>query len=83
MTWAEFELCQIAHKRQIEREQRLFREVAYQVHCLNYLFDKKKPPSKKRFWPIDKPKAKTKEEESLIKAAIIRAEEEYKAAVNG
>ncbi len=84
MTWSEFELCSIAHKRKVEREQLLFREVAYQVHCLNYLFGKKQPPEKDRFWPISKKQAqRTKEEKSLIKAAFIRAQEEYKAKVSG
>ncbi len=83
MTWAEFELCSVAHKRKAEREEYLFREIAYQVHCLNYLFGKKRPPKKNSFWPIGKKKKRTKEEEKLIRAAFIRAQEEYKEKVSG
>lgn len=52
MSWAEFQIRSIGLKRVYERDERLFREVTYQVFCLQYMFGKKQPPKKEKFWPI-------------------------------
>ena len=53
MTWAEFQIKAIAFKRQKKHTHYLFREIAYEVHCTNYIFSKKKPPKKNDYWKID------------------------------
>lgn len=52
MTWSEFVIKSIAYRDKLEREETLFREVAYQSYCNRFTFSAKSPPPKDRFWPI-------------------------------
>lgn len=52
MTWAEFRIRSFAFKRQREWSLQETREIVYEIHKLQYLFGKKQPPKKERFWPI-------------------------------
>lgn len=83
MSWSEFVLKSHALKREREREELLFREVAYQVFSLNYMFDKKRPPKKDKFWQIGEVEAMSKEQRKIVQAALIRGEEAFKSQVNG
>ncbi len=56
MTWAEFQLRSFAYWEDRKFFMQMTREVSYEVHGLNYLFGKKKRPSKKKFWPLEKKK---------------------------
>ena len=58
MTWAEFQIRSFGLKNVRDYEAKLFREVAYQVHCAQYMLGKKKPPKKEKFWPIGEIKPK-------------------------
>lgn len=53
MTWAEFRIRSFAFNRVSKRQAKLFREVAYEVHGVKYMFGNKKPPKKEAYWPID------------------------------
>lgn len=80
MSWAEFVLRSIGFREKIERERLLVREVAYQVYCSQFVWSKKKPKSKNKFWPItsDAPKR------ASIKAknAFLNAFKKYKKKLN-
>lgn len=80
MSWSEFQLRLFGFNENQKWEIQLTREVAYQVHCLNYLMSKQKPPRKEKFWPIDKKKSVMSPE---VQAEFIRQQEAYKKAVNG
>lgn len=82
MSWAEFQIRIIGFKRQREYEASLTREISYEVHKLNYLFGKRKPPNKQAFWPIGEQQQKkgvTKE----LKEFFLKSREQYKAKKNG
>lgn len=76
MTWAEFQIRSIGLKRVWQREEKLFREVAYQAHCALYSFSKTKPPRKEKFWPIGEPKRARVTPK--MRAAFLAAKEKYK-----
>ncbi len=74
MSWAEFVLRSIGFKEKREFEMLMHREVAYQAHCMQYLFGKNNPPKKDSFWKIgDNKKAVTKQ----VPEAFLKAREEY------
>ena len=73
MSWAEFVLRSIALREEREREELLFREVAYQAYTNNFIFSKKRPEAKDRFWKIGNKKPIVKE----IPEAFKRAREKY------
>jgi len=52
MTWAEFRIRSFAFKRKREWEMMMIREVSYEVFRLQFLFGKKQPPKKEKYWPI-------------------------------
>lgn len=77
MSWAEFVLRSVGQKKKQEREEMLFREVAYQSHCAQYIFAKQKPPKKEAFWSI----GETKKQQSLgeeQRQAFLDAMRKYK-----
>lgn len=76
MSWPEFVLRSIGHKKKQEREEMLFREVAYQAHCSQYLFAKGKPPRKEAFWKIGTDKKQEFGEEQ--RQAFLEAMRKYK-----
>ena len=81
MTWAEFTLRSFGFKEKVEREMLLTREVSYEVYKLGFLFGKKKPFTKNKFWKIGGGK-----DVEVSQAAIDRfkaAKEEYKKKKNG
>lgn len=84
MTWNEFRIRTIAYQRMQEREverQAFFtREIAYQVYRLQFLFSKKSPPSKERFWPIGKKESGLPDE---VRAQFLQRFAEFKNSVNG
>ena len=80
MPYNEFVLRCMGKEKDHENQMLLTREIAYQVFGLNYLLSKKKPPTKDKFWPIGEKQAVISPE---MQAAMIRAEEQYKKAVNG
>lgn len=50
------------------------REIAYQAHTMQYVFGKKSPPKKEKFWHIgDESKPISKE----IPEAFLKAREDY------
>jgi hypothetical protein len=80
MTWAEFELRSFAFIENRKREEMLFREVAYEVHKGHYLFGKKNPPSKERYWDIERNESqKTIGLTDKQIEAFRKAQEEYEA----
>lgn len=76
MTWSEFVIRSLAFKDKREREEILFREVAYQGYRNNFVFSNSKPSTKEVFWPIGKPKIKKIPER--IKDALLDAYREFK-----
>lgn len=52
MTWAEFRIKSFSFRRVRDFEMSMVREVAYQVHCIQYMLSKKSPPKKTQFWRI-------------------------------
>jgi len=80
MSWAEFLIKSRGFERQRKYEMKMVRELAYEVHGLKYMFGKKKPPSKHKFWPIDAV-AKSMVSDKA-KEAFLRQLYEYKKKVN-
>lgn len=76
MTWSEFRIRSFGFNRVRKWEMQLFRELAYEVHTLKYMFGKRTPPSKERFWPIGGKDTKgiTKEQ----REAFLKARAEFK-----
>lgn len=60
---------------------KLFRELAYEVHGVKYMFGKQKPPSKENYWPIDGV-AKPKVDPEMIKE-LQRVKAEIRKKRNG
>lgn len=81
MSWAEFLLRSIGFKEKRKRELLLVREIAYQNYCSQFVWSKKKPKSKEKFWPIDAqaPKKASKK----AKNAFLAAFKDYKNKING
>jgi len=52
MTWAEFRIRSFGFKRVRQFSMFLTREIAYEVHVGHYVWGKKKPPNKDKFWNI-------------------------------
>ena len=74
MSWAEFVLRSIGFKEEREFKMLMTREIAYQAHSMQYVFGKKSPPKKEKFWNIgDEKKPISKE----IPKAFLKAREEY------
>ncbi len=81
MSWAEFVLRSDGYRKKQEREEMLFREIAYQSHCGQYMFSKKSPPRKEAWWPIGRKKSQTIGEEQ--RQAYLEAVKKYKEQKNG
>ena len=77
MSWAEFVLRSIGFRDKRQREESLFRELAYQTHCLQYMMSKKNPPAIDKFWKIGENK-QTKSVSEETKKAYAEAFEKYK-----
>jgi hypothetical protein len=58
----------------------LFREISYEVHTLKYMFGKKHPPRKNKFWPIYEERKGISES---TKRRFLERMQEYKKQVNG
>jgi hypothetical protein len=80
MSWAEFILRSIGFRSKQERQESLFREIAYQTHSLQYMMSKKNPPSIDKFWRIgnDNKKPSLSQES---KQAYLDAFEKYKKEI--
>lgn len=76
MSWAEFVLRSISFREDREFEMIMTREIAYQSHCMQYLFGKEKPPKKDVFWKIGKQSKDSGNEER--KKAYLEALEKFK-----
>lgn len=74
MTWAEFQLRSYAYKRKQERQELLFREVAWNALIGSHYNAKKLPKTKDRFWQIGEKKSVTNDK---MKAAILQAQKQY------
>lgn len=63
----------------------LFREVAYQAHCSQYIFAKGKPPRKEAFWKIGETKKQQGlgEEQRQAYLEAVRKYKEQKEQKNG
>ncbi len=85
MSWAEFQIRIIGHNRKLKRDQEfemlMAREIAYEVHKLGFMFDKKNPKNKEIWWPIGDKKT-TAVTEDHLKAFKI-AVEKSKAKKDG
>ena len=77
MSWAEFILRSIAFRDERKHRVILAREIAYQSYCSQFLFSKRKPASKERFWPIEPEGQKSKVSDSQ-KKAFMAAFHKYK-----
>ena len=78
MSWAEFVLRSIAFREDREREEQLFRAVAYQSYCNQFVLGKGKPKALEAFWPIGKKKVSKQ-----VPEAFKRQLEAYKNRNNG
>lgn len=82
MTWAEFQLRLFSYKRQCEREDRNFREVAFNALWSFNVDPKSLPKSKDKFWQIGKEaKSKSKITEAH-RQAFLKAQQDYNNKVN-
>lgn len=82
MSWAEFILRSIAFREKRKFEMSMVREIAYQSYCAQFIFSKKKPKSKKKFWPLEDKKNKGGVSETQ-RQAFLKAYLNYKKQVNG
>lgn len=73
MTWAEFQIRAFAHQRINEREELLFREVAWSSYVGGSLM-LKKIPRKDKFWQIGTTSTSTTDN---MKVAMERARDKY------
>ena len=73
MTWAEFQIRAYAHQRINEREELLFREVAWSSYVGGSLM-LKKIPHKDKFWKIGNSGVASNDN---MTEAVKRAQEEY------
>ncbi len=81
MSWAEFVIRSISFWEEREYEQKLYREVAYQMYCGQFVWGKQKPKSKNEFWPIgEEPK---KGVDNGMLNAFLKAHEKYEKERNG
>lgn len=76
MSWSEFVIRSLAYRDKREREEILFREVAYQGYKNNFIFSSSRPSTKEMFWPIGKPKVKKIPE--TVKDALLDAYRKFK-----
>lgn len=53
---------------------KLYREVAYEIHGVKYMFGKKRPPSKETYWPIDGTEKNAVTKEALEELRKVKAE---------
>ena len=80
MSWAEFLIHSHGFAKKREYEMMMVREIAYEVHGVKYMFGKKRPPTKHKFWPIEKkPKSLVTDK---AKEAFLRQLYEYKKNVS-
>ncbi len=80
MTWAEFQLRLFAYKRECDRNDRNFREVAFAALWSFNVDGKKLPKSKQKFWPIG---SEVKKVSKKALTAFERAMLQYKKEVSG
>lgn len=82
MTWAEFQLRLFSYNRQCEREDRNFREIAFNA-MWGFNFDPKKlPRTREKYWSIGND-GKTKSTISEAqRIAMLKAQEQYNKEVN-
>jgi len=81
MSWAEFVLRSIGFRDKQEREEMMVREIAYQSHCIQYIFAKGKPPKKDAFWKIGNKSTSAITDNQ--RAAFDAAMEQYKKEIDG
>lgn len=74
MSWAEFVLRSIGFRERQEREEMLFRAVAYQSYCNQFVWGKKRPEKIDRWWKIGNDKIPVTKK---VPEAFIKAREEY------
>ena len=78
MTWAEFRIKLHAYKRIELNEWQRTRLIAYQVHLLQYMFSKKKPPKIDDFMPLEPVKKKeVNDYAEMMRERIKQAQEQY------
>lgn len=82
MTWAEFKLRSYGFWEERKFQMYMTREVSHEVHKLNYMLVKTKPPTKEKFWPIDGHKANKKLSDEQVEA-YKQAMEQYQKEING
>ncbi|MEM6895716.1 MAG: hypothetical protein AAF554_18625 [Bacteroidota bacterium] len=80
MTWAEFQLRSYGFWEDRKFLMYMTREVSYEVHGLNYMLGKKRPPRKNRFWDIE---GKSQGLEDKKIKAMEKALLEYRKRTNG
>lgn len=79
---AEFNIRLFAFKRISEREDMLFREVAYYSMIGSHLNPKKLPKTKQTFWSIGIDRKSNKDIKEKMKSAMLKAVEQYKIDKN-
>jgi hypothetical protein len=77
MTMAEFNIRLFSFNRQCERQDMLFREVAYYSMIGSHLNPKKLPKTKQQFWTLQSEQTMTEQRMETMKQAIIKAREQY------
>lgn len=80
MSWAEFVLRSFAFKEKREFEMSMVREISYEIYRGHFIFSKKKPVKKDKYWPIAKKVSKVG---SKTKALFLKKFREYKIKVDG
>lgn len=82
MTWAEFQLRLFSYNRQCEREDRNFREVAFNAMWSFNADPKKLPKTKEKYWQIGREKVQKSKLTEKQRIAFLKATEEYNRKVN-
>lgn len=82
MTWAEYELRLFSYKRQKEREDRNFREVAFNAMWSFNVDPKSLPKTREKFWSIGSDEVKKDSLTDAQREAFLKATQKYKQEVN-